>query len=138
MVDRPGTCRVTPSGSGRSARGRAYDGEAPRGSVDPGSARPGAGAAVEPARGRPVAGGEQAADGRPVPIAARGPPLAGVPAPDGAPERVLGVARRVLMARRVIAGQPALATVHRGPHDVAVVVGVEAERVRRAAAVRGR
>src|SRR3954451_13872142 len=34
MVDRPGTCRVTPSGPGRSARGRAYGGEAPRGSVD--------------------------------------------------------------------------------------------------------
>src|SRR4051794_19032667 len=39
MVGRPGTCRVTPSGPGRSARGRAYGGEAPRGSVDPGSAR---------------------------------------------------------------------------------------------------
>src|SRR3954453_5718798 len=36
MVDRPGTCRVIPSGPGRSGRGGAYGGEAPRGSVDPG------------------------------------------------------------------------------------------------------
>src|SRR3954469_19470361 len=36
MFDRPGTCRVTPSGPGRSGRGRAYGGEAPRGSVDQG------------------------------------------------------------------------------------------------------
>src|SRR3954469_8460520 len=36
MVGRPGTRRVTPSGSGRSARGGAYGGEAPRGAVDPG------------------------------------------------------------------------------------------------------
>src|SRR4051794_33569861 len=36
MVDRPGTCRVSPSGPGRSGRGGAYGGEAPRGSVDPG------------------------------------------------------------------------------------------------------
>src|SRR3954464_7987814 len=40
MVDRPGTCRVTPSGPGRSARGCAYGGEAPRGSVDPGLDEP--------------------------------------------------------------------------------------------------
>src|SRR3954449_4454809 len=39
MVDRPGTCRVTPSGPGRSARGGAYGGEAPRGSVDSGLER---------------------------------------------------------------------------------------------------
>ncbi len=33
MVDRPGTCRVAPSGPGRSARGAGHGGEAPRGSV---------------------------------------------------------------------------------------------------------
>src|SRR4051794_11581073 len=33
MVDRPGTCRASPSGPGRSGRGGAYGGEAPRGSV---------------------------------------------------------------------------------------------------------
>src|SRR4051794_39150227 len=43
MVDRPGTCRVTPSGPGRSARGGAYGGEAPRGSVDPGLGQGGRG-----------------------------------------------------------------------------------------------
>src|SRR3954453_22051762 len=52
MVDRPGTCRVAPSGPGRSTRGRAYGGEAPRGSVDPGSGGAVHGASAELRRAR--------------------------------------------------------------------------------------
>src|SRR3954465_13083179 len=37
MLARPGTCRVAPSGPGRSGRGGAYGGETPRESVDRGS-----------------------------------------------------------------------------------------------------